>query len=220
MARLLVPKVPLLVSTTLVHYAYGPVKPSWSYRFSVTMALLRAFLAHLNEVPVSQSQIMSKMTDEKAPVNEGAIATEAIVPKEYREKAAEIMERLLSLQGIDTTKLGWDWKQDPAAAEPLMGEWTETKVKDDNYKEGRTILYLHGGGYFLASVRTHRWATWHMSRHAGAKVFCKLSCYLRGSMSIEIQPMKNERETKRRPMNGKMRKVKKEEKNRRGAMEK
>ncbi|KAG0050323.1 hypothetical protein BGZ89_003880 [Linnemannia elongata] len=171
MARLLVPKVPLLVSTTLVHYAYGPVKPSWSYRFSVTMALLRAFLAHLNEVPVSQSQIMSKMTDEKAPVNEGAIATEAIVPKEYRERAAEIMERLLSLQGIDTTKLGWDWKQDPAAAEPLMGEWTETKVKDDNYKEGRTILYLHGGGYFLASVRTHRWATWHMSRHAGAKVF-------------------------------------------------
>ncbi|KAF8945872.1 hypothetical protein BGZ47_001831 [Haplosporangium gracile] len=171
MARLLAPKVPLLISTTLVHYAYGPAKPSWSYRFSVTMALLRAFIAHLNEVPVSQSQIMSRMTDEKAPVNEGAIATEAVVLKHYREKAAEIMERLLSLQGIDSSKLGWDWKNDPAAAEPLLGEWTETKVKGDNYKDGRTILYLHGGGYFLASVRTHRWASWHMARQAGAKVF-------------------------------------------------
>ncbi|KAF9124495.1 hypothetical protein BG015_005072 [Linnemannia schmuckeri] len=171
MARLLAPKVPLLISTTLVHYAYGPAKPSWSYRFSVTMALLRAFVAHLNEVPVSQSQIMSRMTDEKSPVNEGAIATEAVILKHYREKAAEIMERLLSLQGIDSSKLGWDWKNDPAAAEPLLGEWTETKVKGDNYKDGRTILYLHGGGYFLASVRTHRWATWHMARQAGAKVF-------------------------------------------------
>jgi acetyl esterase/lipase len=171
-ARLLVPKVPLLVSTTVVHYAYGPAKPSWSFRFSVTMALMRAFVAHLNEVPVSQSQIMSKMTDEKTPVNEGAIATEAVVSKHYRQKAAEIMERLLSLQGIDTAKLGWDWKNDPAAAEPLLGEWTEAKVKGDNYKEGRTVLYLHGGGYFLASIRTHRWATWHMARSAGAKVFC------------------------------------------------
>ncbi|KAF9133987.1 hypothetical protein BGW39_008474 [Mortierella sp. 14UC] len=171
LTRLLVPKVPLLVSTTLVHYAYGPAKPSWSFRFSVTMALLRAFIAHLNEVPVSQSQIMSRMTDDKAPVPEGAIATEAIVLKHYRQQAAEILERLLSLQGIDSIKLGWDWKNDPAAAEPLLGEWTEAKVKDDIYKEGRTVLYLHGGGYFLGSVRTHRWATWHMARRAGAKVF-------------------------------------------------
>ncbi|KAF9084680.1 hypothetical protein BGX29_002437 [Mortierella sp. GBA35] len=172
MARLLVPKVPLLVSTTLVHYAYGPPKPSWSYRFSITMALLRAFVAHLNEVPVSQSQIMSKMSDERAPVPEGAIAAEAQVLKHYREQAAEIMERLLALKGIDSAKLGWDWKNDPAAAEPLMGEWTEAKEKDSSvYKSGRTVLYLHGGGYFLGSIRTHRWATWHMARHAGAKVF-------------------------------------------------
>jgi acetyl esterase/lipase len=79
----------------------------------------------------------------------------------------------LLLLGIDSTKLGWDWKNDPAAAEPLLGEWTEAKVKDHTYKEGRTVLYLHGGGYFLGSIRTHRWATWHMARLAGAKVFGK-----------------------------------------------
>ncbi|KAG0272820.1 hypothetical protein BGZ95_011399 [Linnemannia exigua] len=170
MAQLMLPKVPLLVSTTLAHYAYGPAKPSWSIRFSITLALLRAFIVHLNEVPVSQSQIMSRMTDEKAPVPEGAIATEAVVPKQHRQQAAEIMEKLLSLQGIDSTKLGWDWKNDPVATEPLLAEWTEANVKDDIYKEGRTILYLHGGGYFLGSIRTHRWATWHMACHAGAKV--------------------------------------------------
>ncbi|KAF9901335.1 hypothetical protein EC991_006262 [Linnemannia zychae] len=171
MARLLAPKVPLLVSTTLVHYAYGPAKPSWSFRFSVTIALLRAFIVHLNEVPVSQSQIMSRMTDENAPVPEEAVATETFVIKPYRQQAAEIMEKLLSLQGIDSSKLGWDWKNDPAASEPLLGEWMEAKVKDDIYKDGRTILYLHGGGYFLGSICSHRWAAWQMTQKAGAKVF-------------------------------------------------
>ncbi|KAF9929325.1 hypothetical protein FBU30_001686 [Linnemannia zychae] len=170
-ARFLIPKVPLLVSTTLVHYAYGPAKPSWSYRFSVTVALFRAFVTQLNEVPLNQTKAMFKLMGENAPVPEGAIIGKSKVPVEYRNKAAEIMEQLLSLQGIDSAKLGWNWKNDPAGKEPLLGEWTEAKVKDEKYNEGRTVLYFHGGAYILGSVREHRWASWHMARHAGAKVF-------------------------------------------------
>jgi hypothetical protein len=63
------------------------------------MALLRAFIAHLNEVPIKKSQTISRMGDDSTPVPEGAIATEAIVPRHYRQQAAEIMDKLLSLQG-------------------------------------------------------------------------------------------------------------------------
>ncbi|KAG0206343.1 hypothetical protein BGX28_002197 [Mortierella sp. GBA30] len=169
--RVMVPKVPLLISTTVNHYSYGPPKPSWSYRFSITVALLQSFIAHVNSVPVRQSQTLSRISEEDAPVDPGATATETIVPLYYRDKAAEHIERLLNLQSIDSAKLGWDWKNDPRAADPLLGEWTEAREKDEKHSDGRTVLYLHGGGYFLCNTRTHRWATWGMARLGGARVF-------------------------------------------------
>ncbi|KAF9359168.1 hypothetical protein BGX34_008518 [Mortierella sp. NVP85] len=167
----MVPKAPLLIGTTVSHYTYGPPKPSWSYKFNITMAMVKAFAAHLDDFSLKQTQAMSRLNDKYAPVHPGAIASESVVPGSYRNKAATYVDTLLNDQGIDSTMLGWDWKNDPRAEKPLKGEWTETKAKDDKFAEGRTVLYLHGGGYFLCSVRTHRWATWNMARLGGAKVF-------------------------------------------------
>ncbi|KAG0363477.1 Alpha/Beta hydrolase protein [Gamsiella multidivaricata] len=169
--KYMVPKAPMLIGTTVSHYTFGPPKPSWSYKFNITMAMARAFTAHLEDVPLKQSQAMSRLNDKYAPIHSGAIASESTVPSTYRDKAAEYVDRLLKEQGFDSTKLGWDWTHDPRAEKPLKGEWTETKVKDEKFAEGRTVLYLHGGGYFLCSIRTHRWATWSMARLGGAKVF-------------------------------------------------
>lgn len=171
----IVPKAPVLIGTTVSHYTYGPPRPSWTYKFNITMALVKAFAAHLDEFPLKRSQAMSRLNDEYAPVHSGAIASESVVPNSYRDKAATHVDTLLKDQGIDSTMLGWDWKNDPRAEEPLKGEWTETKVKGDKFAEGRTVLYLHGGGYFLCSIRTHRWATWNMARLGGAKVFGMLN---------------------------------------------
>ncbi|CAO3570611.1 unnamed protein product [Mortierella alpina] len=169
--RTMVPKVPLLIATTVTHYSYGPAKPSWPYRLSIIVALLQSFVGHLNQVPVRESQRLSRISEEHAPIDPGAIATETTVPNHYRDKAAEHLDRIFGLQGIDAAKLGWDWKNDPRAEEPLLGEWTEAKAKDEKHSAGRTVLYLHGGGYFLCSIRTHRWATWNMARRGGARVF-------------------------------------------------
>ncbi|KAF9945716.1 hypothetical protein BGZ65_010454 [Modicella reniformis] len=167
----MVPKAPLLIGTTVSHYTSGPPKPSWSYKFNIIMALVKAFAGHMDDHPLKQTQAMSQLSDKYAPVHSGANASESIVPNNYRDKAATYVETLLQDQGIDSTKLGWDWKNDPRAEKALKGEWTETKIKDDKFAEGRTVLYLHGGGYFLCSIRTHRWATWSMARLGGAKVF-------------------------------------------------
>ncbi|KAG0350419.1 hypothetical protein BGZ54_003832, partial [Gamsiella multidivaricata] len=169
--KLMLPRIPLIISTTFSHYVYGPPMPSWSYRFTLTVTLLRSFIAHMNLAPIKQSQAMSMMTEEDAPVKPGAIASGATISKSYRDKAAEHVARLFDLKGIDSANLGWDWKNDPAADGPLMAEWTETVTKDEKHAEGRTVLYLHGGGYILGSILTHRWASASMARLGGAKVF-------------------------------------------------
>lgn len=168
------PKGPLLIGRTLTHYTYGPAKPSWTYKFSLIMAIAQSIGGHLDERPLKQFQAMSRLNDKLGPVHPGANASDAVVPNNYRDKAAVYVDQLLTKERIDSATLGWDWKNDPRAEKPLKAEWTETKVKDASYSEGRTVLYLHGGGYFLCSIKTHRWASWNMARLGGAKVFCKL----------------------------------------------
>ncbi|KAG0260543.1 hypothetical protein BGZ95_004400 [Linnemannia exigua] len=167
----ILPKGPLLIGTTLSHYTYGPAKPSWTYKFSLIMALAQSISGHLDARPLKQFQAMSRLNDKLSPVHPGARASDAVVPNSYRDKAAVYVDQILKQEGVDSAMLGWDWKNDPRAEKPLKAEWTETKAKDGSYKEGRTVLYLHGGGYFLCSIKTHRWASWNMARLGGAKVF-------------------------------------------------
>ncbi|KAG0329044.1 hypothetical protein BG004_002425 [Podila humilis] len=165
------PKGPLLVGTTLSHYTYGPQRPSWSYKFSLIMAMVQSFALHLNDVPLKQAQAASRLNDKYGPVHPNALASETSIPSDYRDKAAIHIDGLLNGQGVDPTKVGWDWKNDPRLESPLKAEWTEARNKDEKFKEGRTVLYLHGGGYFLCSIKTHRWASWSMARLGGARVF-------------------------------------------------
>ncbi|KAG0024697.1 hypothetical protein BGZ80_010276 [Entomortierella chlamydospora] len=167
----MLPRVPMLVGSTASYYVSGPPKPSWTYQFSITMAMIKSFTSNLDHLSMKQSQVMSRGNDKYFPIHAGADSSESNVPNSYRDKAAVYVDSLLKDQGIDSTLLGWDWAHDPRAEKPLKGEWTETKVKDEKFSEGRTVLYLHGGGYFLCSIRTHRWATWAMARTAGARVF-------------------------------------------------
>ncbi|KAF9580863.1 hypothetical protein BGW38_002326 [Lunasporangiospora selenospora] len=145
--------------------------PSWDLKFNIIMAMSRAIASNIIDSPHSKGVALSRLNDKFAPVHPGAIASDCQVPNTYRDKSAVHVDGLLTAQGLDSAMLGWDWKNDPRAEKPLRAEWTETKVKDDKYAEGRTVYYLHGGGYAYCSVRTHRWASWAMARLAGAKVF-------------------------------------------------
>lgn len=57
-----------------------------------------------------------------------------------------------------------------AAAEPLAGEWIERAV-DAAAQPSRTLLYLHGGGYYFCSPATHRVITVGLALGAEARVF-------------------------------------------------
>lgn len=73
--------------------------------------------------------------------------------------------------GFDTLTLALPVHPDvhiaPANVGGVPGEWLMTGRK---VLSGRVVLYLHGGGYFFGSPRSHRSVTWRLSRACRAKV--------------------------------------------------
>jgi len=60
---------------------------------------------------------------------------------------------------------------DAAVKAQVPGEWIEVATPSLSKMISRTILYLHGGGYFFCSPRTHRGITCALARAAMANVF-------------------------------------------------
>lgn len=73
--------------------------------------------------------------------------------------------------GFDTVTLALPVHSDvhiaPASPGGVPGEWL-TAGRD--IVAGRVFLYLHGGGYFFGSPRSHRALTWRLSRTCRARV--------------------------------------------------
>ncbi|WP_028229325.1 alpha/beta hydrolase [Paraburkholderia ferrariae] len=73
---------------------------------------------------------------------------------------------------------GFDLRERYAAGDaPLRGEWLVRRAqapgepRSEVRDEARTILYLHGGGYYFCSPQTHRAITFGLAHRAGADVF-------------------------------------------------
>ncbi len=59
-----------------------------------------------------------------------------------------------------------DIKREPVTANGVKSEWVSAPDAD----AGRAILYLHGGGYVIGSINTHRSLAGRLSRAAKARV--------------------------------------------------
>jgi epsilon-lactone hydrolase len=59
-----------------------------------------------------------------------------------------------------------DIKREPVTANGVKAEWVSAPEADS----GRAILYLHGGGYVIGSINTHRALAARLSRAAKARV--------------------------------------------------
>lgn len=60
------------------------------------------------------------------------------------------------------------------AAGSMTAEWVNYKspaLGVDTSKSDRCILYIHGGAYFSMSRKTHRMATWRLSKYSECTVF-------------------------------------------------
>ena len=64
-----------------------------------------------------------------------------------------------------------DWRVVPANGSRVPGEWIEPADPDAIGDTPPVVLYLHGGGYFFCSPRTHRSITVGLAMHARARVY-------------------------------------------------
>src|SRR5579859_3873241 len=62
-------------------------------------------------------------------------------------------------------KLAADVKVEPVSANGVKSEWTRTPDADDS----KVILFLHGGGYVIGSLDSHRHMIAEMGRAARAR---------------------------------------------------
>ena len=57
-------------------------------------------------------------------------------------------------------------RSEPVETGGFQAKW----ISVPNVSADRAVLYLHGGGYIMASVNTHRGLMGRLSRAAGARV--------------------------------------------------
>ncbi|MFM8408864.1 MAG: alpha/beta hydrolase [Alphaproteobacteria bacterium] len=78
---------------------------------------------------------------------------------------ADVGERRAGLERLTAAPLPADVSSEAVTADGVPAEW----VVADGADPGRAVLYLHGGGYVIGSIATHRDLAARLSRATGAR---------------------------------------------------
>ncbi|KAI8393859.1 Alpha/Beta hydrolase protein [Radiomyces spectabilis] len=147
----LIPPMPLLASTIYRHYTKGPPAASWSLTFHVLIALMRDIMKRSSKGTVENLQRLTR--NYVTPLPFSISRSETTLPNDYRERAGDILKNLLTED--DNRRIGWDWSTDRTRVSELQGEWLTFSQSffdtDTSFDASRqpTILYLHGGAYYI-----------------------------------------------------------------------
>lgn len=176
-------KVPLLLKTILFHaLSISPTCRKWSLRTELTVTMLRAFIADAPPSTVSAQQAMFQ----RDPGVKGSMWVSRVALPAPPEDAV----RQLLFRAIEELKHGGEeyakpdlravegeWVGHRAGVKPNAPEPTETSEGEKytnmvaEMKTAATILYFHGGSYYLMDPSSNRPL---MSRYAslsGGRVF-------------------------------------------------
>ncbi|PKY26333.1 alpha/beta-hydrolase [Rhizophagus irregularis] len=150
----------LIISTTIKHYLNGPPRPSWDLKSHLSFAKF-AFLAD-NTKTIEQFQSISLPSPAKA----GVIINEFKINNDYRNEAQVHLDKILKPY---EHVLDPEWKN--LKDDGIFAEWVQ--VPNDEWEKNevrKTILYLHGGGYYFLSKESYRPITSSLAKIANARV--------------------------------------------------
>lgn len=131
----------------------GPPAKSWSLSFDLAVAIMADFLRRSSSKTVEDLQALS--TQKGMPIPSDTLRRKVYITQDYREKAGSILDKLFTED--NERVIGWDWRSDRERVDCLKSEWLENiKHSQQEKPRGRTILYLHGGAYYLGSFGLYR----------------------------------------------------------------
>jgi hypothetical protein len=159
---------PLLISTTIKHYLNGPPRPSWDLKFHLFWAKFASLYESAITKTVEQMQ-RDSFNFRPAPVQADVMINEFKINNKYRYEAQVYLDKIL--KPYDHV-LDPEWKN--LKDDGIIAEWVQ--VPNDEWEKRKirkTILFLHGGAYYLFNKETHRIITNPLSKITNARVLGK-----------------------------------------------
>lgn len=187
--KLLLPQVPSLTSRAILHtLGRTPTASKWDLRTELTMQVLRQWMGG-NKPPVAVLKAQAQTTKDPGIKGKLWIATEKILAPAKEEqglreavfKAIEDMKAsdagVLNYTKPDLADIEVEWtgfRPDAGKDEPLPDISEEEKYKKMMTEPCRTsqttILYFHGGAYYLCDPVTHRLVCSRLAKESHGRV--------------------------------------------------
>ncbi|ORZ11426.1 Alpha/Beta hydrolase protein [Absidia repens] len=158
---------PIITSTTYSHFIEGPPAKSWTLKYNLMMAIIKAYTSPMMSSHASttvKSEASTRRTIEKIqravnqrtqPLSKHCTEAEFTIGTEWREKGGAILEHALDLDDGDDLNTSWAWQDDRMTAEPLKASWIQPSSSSSTSNK-KTLLYFHGGAYFLGTYKMYR----------------------------------------------------------------
>ncbi|KAK5188304.1 hypothetical protein LTR16_008437, partial [Cryomyces antarcticus] len=182
--KLLVPKIPMMLKTALWHSLWlSPTSTKWDLRTEITVNIIRSLMDGSNPSPMGKLQ--------RSTIKDPGVKGKMWISKVTMSPPPEDDVRQALFKAIDDMKEGPVNYTQPEVA-PVEAEWTgyrpdaakdaegsarseeekyERLMSDPSRKSEVTILYFHGGAYYLMDPSTHRGPTVRLAKETGGRCF-------------------------------------------------
>ncbi|KAI9893120.1 MAG: hypothetical protein M1814_000668 [Vezdaea aestivalis] len=172
LVRALVPKIPLILSTAVYNtFSLTPQSKKWDNRTAVITTIIRSFLAADPPWPISRQQAFS-LQDPGIKPNTWISRTKLDVRLQDAQRLRQEVWRVIDALGVYNSGIA---EKDMPDVLPVEAEWTGnrqnrtgkiTGTEAERYENlmkdvgsNVTILYFHGGAYYMMDPSTHRITT-------------------------------------------------------------
>ncbi|KAK3167450.1 hypothetical protein OEA41_010577 [Lepraria neglecta] len=179
-ARLLLPKVPLLFKAAIWHSLWlSPTSTKWDLKTELIVKMLRSLLNSPHPTPISKQQ--------KHSLRDPGIKGKMWISKVTLPAPEEDVRGVL-VKAVDEMREGGEIYTAPEIV-PVEAEWTGYRANVDAHRprldlteaqhyerlmsevnSDVTILYFHGGAFFLMDPATHRVPTSHLAKLTGGRL--------------------------------------------------
>ncbi|RYO80537.1 hypothetical protein DL764_009888 [Monosporascus ibericus] len=181
----LLPKIPLIVRVALLHLL--SISESSRYldmKSDVTISVLRCLLDPSEPGPISKTQAMtlrdpgikgriwvSKVASNIPPENHIRDTLLAAVDGMKEQKSSTTSFRIPDIASVQAEWTGYRAKAARDSPPPAISEEEKYREMMKECKSSPTILYFHGGAYYLCDPSTHRPCTKRLAKLTGGRVY-------------------------------------------------
>lgn len=182
LAKLLIPRLPFIFKTTALHsLGQSDTSHKWDLKTELTIKLIRSIASDTSEPkPISASQ--------KASIRDPGIKGPIWISKVTLTPPPEDDLRQILFKSVDDMKVGDEAYTKPELL-PVEAEWTghragvtenepELRISEaEKYERlmkevtsNVTVLYFHGGAYYMLDPASHRGLTSKLAKTTGGRV--------------------------------------------------